>query len=183
MKKLAFTSVLNPKVEMQRVEAAEWLGMRADTTQREFEIFFCEHRDTVLRVALAITGDHESASDAAQEAFVKVLDRWKRVRLMESPAGFLKTTVVRCAVDILRSRRRNAEERERLHVNHDAERIAVRHALARLKPDQRAVLALSIGEGWSYAEIAEALKIPVGTVGSRIHAAKEAFRREWGDER
>lgn len=167
---------------MQRVEAAEWLGMRADTTQREFEIFFCEHRDAVLRVALAITGDHESASDAAQEAFVKVLDRWKRVRSMESPAGFLKTTVVRSAVDILRSRRRQAEEQESSHPNTDPERLAVRHALGKLKPDQQAVLALSLGEGWSYAEIAEALKIPVGTVGSRIHAAKEAFRREWGDE-
>jgi RNA polymerase sigma factor (sigma-70 family) len=168
---------------MQRVEAAEWLRMRADSTQREFEIFFCDNRDAAMRIAFAITGDHESASDAVQEGFVKLLDRWKRVRTMDSPTGFLKTTVARCAVDILRSRRRNADERESFKAETDPERIAVRQALAKLKPDQQAVLALSVGEGWSYAEIAEALKIPVGTVASRIHGAKEAFRRQWGDER
>lgn len=168
---------------MQRVEAAEWVEMRTDRTQTEFETFFCEHRDAILRIAHAITGDHESASDAAQEAFVKVLDRWKRVRSMESPAGFLKTTVVRCAVDILRSRRKDAQEHQNFRPNADTDGLAVRHALAKLNPDQQAILALSIGEGWSYAEIAEVLRIPVGTVGSRIHAAKEAFRRQWGDER
>ena len=168
---------------MQRVETAEWLGMRAANTQREFEIFFCEHRDAAARLALAITGDHDSASDAVQEGFVKVLDRWKAVREMDSPVGFLKTTVARCAIDILRSRRRDTPEKECLGTEHDPERIAIRQALAKLKPNQQAVLALSIGEGWTYAEIADALDIPIGTVGSRVHAAKEAFRRQWGDER
>jgi RNA polymerase sigma-70 factor (ECF subfamily) len=102
---------------------------------------------------------------------------------MESADGFLKRTVVRCAIDILRIRRRTEPHQDTGGREADSHGIAVRQALKNLKPDQQAILALSIGEGWSYAEIAEALKIPQGTVGSRIHAAKEAFRREWGEER
>ena len=167
---------------MQRVETAEWTGMRADDTQKEFEIFFCAHRDTVLRLAQAITGDSESAHDAAQEAFVKILDRWQKVKAMEAPEAFLKRVVVRCSIDILRARKRYSESEPAITTESNANDIAVRQALAKLKPDQQAILALSIGEGWSYNEIAKALSIPQGTVGSRIHAAKEAFRKQWGDE-
>jgi len=168
---------------MPRVEAAEWTGMRAKPVHAEFEAFFCEHREMALRVAQAITGDRESASDAAQEAFVRILDRWKKVSNMQSPEAFLKTTIVRCAIDILRSRARLTSQQDIQVEGENAERIAVQQALSKLSPDHQAILALSIGEGWSYDEIAASLKIPQGTVASRIHAAKEAFRRVWGDER
>ena len=166
---------------MQRVVTAKFTGMRADT-RREFEAFFRQHHELAVRVAHSILGNSELANDAAQEAFVKVLDRWSRVREMDSAEGFLKQVIVRCAIDILRSKRREVQhEEDRCDPPHH-ETIAVKHALAKLKPDQQAILALAIGEGWSYAEIADALNIPQGTVGSRIHAAKEAFRREWGNE-
>jgi RNA polymerase sigma-70 factor (ECF subfamily) len=102
---------------------------------------------------------------------------------MESSEAFLKTTIVRASIDVLRTRKRSAEQFEESIVDSDQERVAIRHVLARLKPDQQAILALFIGEGWTHAEIAETLKIPPGTVASRIHSAKEAFRREWGNER
>src|SRR3569832_1958796 len=131
---------------MQRIEAADWTGMRAESTQREFELFFCEHRDAAFRLALSITGDRESANDAVQEAFVKVLDRWKRVKAMDSPDGFLKQTLVRCCIDILRLRKRSVESREELTTLVSQEAIAVRQSLGKLKPDQQAILALFIGE-------------------------------------
>ena len=59
--------------------------------------------------------------------------------------------------------------------------MAVRHALSRLAPKDRALLALAHMEGLSYAELSDTLGIPSGTVGSRLHAAREAFRKEWGD--
>ena len=52
-------------------------------------------------------------------------------------------------------------------------------AFARLTPDQRVVLWLREVEGQSYAELAESLDIPVGTVRSRLSAAREAFRNIW----
>jgi RNA polymerase sigma-70 factor (ECF subfamily) len=155
--------------------------MRADS-RKEFEAFFRQHHELALRIAHSILGNPDLANDAAQEAFVKVLDRWPHVREMESSGRFLRQIIVRCAIDILRNRRREVQhDEDRCNPSHH-ETIAVKHALAKLKPDQQVILALAIGEGWSYAEIAEALNIPPGTVASRIHAAKEAFRRQWGNE-
>ena len=57
--------------------------------------------------------------------------------------------------------------------------LAVRQTLNRLEPSERAILALSHFEELSYAEIGKALDIPVGTVASRLHAARESFRKEW----
>lgn len=167
---------------MQRVETTEWLAMGREATRREFEAFYCAHRDDALRLAHTITADRDAASDATQDAFLKVLDRWKRVRTMESPDAFLRRIVVRCSIDAIRARRRQAEPQEPATPATHEGGLAVRHTLAALKPEQQAILALALGEGWTYAEIADSLGIPAGTVASRVHAAKEAFRRKWGDE-
>ena len=52
----------------------------------------------------------------------------------------------------------------------------VREALARLEPEQREIVLLREYQGLSYQEIAEVLKIPVGTVRSRLFRAKLALR-------
>lgn len=57
-------------------------------------------------------------------------------------------------------------------------------ALARLPEQQRMLLWLREVEGQSYEELANILEIPVGTVRSRLFAAREALRRIWyGDLR
>ncbi len=54
--------------------------------------------------------------------------------------------------------------------------VAVREAVAALSPEHREVFALAQGEGLRYQEIAEILRIPLGTVKSRMHAAMHAIR-------
>jgi RNA polymerase sigma-70 factor, ECF subfamily len=49
--------------------------------------------------------------------------------------------------------------------------------LARLEPDARSLLWLREVEGYSYAELAEILDVPVGTVKSRLFTAREELRR------
>lgn len=66
--------------------------------------------------------------------------------------------------------------------DHADERLAVDHALQRLKPVHRTMLGLAIGEGMTHSEIAEALDIPEGTVASRLHHARNAFRKIWEEE-
>ncbi len=60
----------------------------------------------------------------------------------------------------------------------DARIVAMREAIARLPDSQREVLELRLGRKMSYAEIAEALALPIGTVRSRLHNAVAALR-EW----
>lgn len=61
----------------------------------------------------------------------------------------------------------------------------VREALAQLEPEQREIVLLREYQGLSYQEIAEVLKIPVGTVRSRLFRAKLALRDllapAWGE--
>jgi RNA polymerase sigma factor (sigma-70 family) len=57
--------------------------------------------------------------------------------------------------------------------------VDIDDALARLPPSQRVVLVLRTREGLSEQEIAAALGIPAGTVKSRLHRARAAFREGW----
>ena len=52
-------------------------------------------------------------------------------------------------------------------------------AFGRLPEEQRSLLWLREVEGQSYAELAVILEVPVGTVKSRLFAAREALRRIW----
>lgn len=59
----------------------------------------------------------------------------------------------------------------------------LRRAMAALPPEQRAAIALFYVEGFSVGEIAEAVRIPEGTVKTRLFHARRALRRQLeGDE-
>lgn len=68
---------------------------------------------------------------------------------------------------------------DRLAVGDDTEAIDVRAVLAGLAPEQRAVLVLRHLDGLSEEEMATALEVAPGTVKSRLHRARHAFRARW----
>lgn len=70
------------------------------------------------------------------------------------------------------SERDNVEEGPPLE-----DRIAVQRALAELPDEQRAVVALCLGEGFSHSEAAEILKLPLGTVKSHVTRGRERLLR------
>jgi RNA polymerase sigma-70 factor (ECF subfamily) len=57
------------------------------------------------------------------------------------------------------------------------DRIAVVRAMAELPDEQRAVVALCLGEGFSHSEAAEILKMPLGTVKSHVTRGRERLLR------
>jgi RNA polymerase sigma-70 factor (ECF subfamily) len=57
--------------------------------------------------------------------------------------------------------------------------LDIRATLAALAPEQRAILVLRDVDGLSEVEVARALRVPVGTVKSRAHRARAAFRGRW----
>lgn len=134
----------------------------------------------MFRLALAIVGAADLAEDAAQDALVRAARNRHKLGGVDDPHAWLRRVVVRCSLTVLGERSRVADVSEAAVAPCETD-VAVRDALSRLKPRDRALLALVHFEGLGYAEIADVLGIPIGTVGSRLHAAREAFRKEWGD--
>jgi RNA polymerase sigma-70 factor (ECF subfamily) len=152
-----------------------------------FGILVERYQRAVYAVAVSVTGRHEDAEDAAQEAFLVALGRLDECRSPERFAGWLMT--------IVRNRSKNLIRRESLREMDQIpprarsraptpDRIAetrelrdlLEKALAGLPEVQRQVVLLHDLEGWKHREIAERLELPAGTVRSHLHFARKALR-------
>jgi RNA polymerase sigma factor (sigma-70 family) len=133
----------------------------------------------VGRICGAIALD--DGDDAMQETMISVL---KHLRSLREPAalhGWVRRIAVREALKLARARRAlvpvgDLPERP---ADEAATRVEIADTLRRLSPDQRAVLLVRDLEGFSEAEAATLLEVEVGTVKSRLHRARRAFRRRW----
>ena len=147
---------------------------------------FCvvEH-PRLARSMTLYTGDAALADEIAQEALVRVIRRWDRVRDMASPGAYAQ----RIALNLARSsfRRRQAAHRARrrlaagapsVHTDADAgDAVAVQRALAALPHDQRAAVVLRHVLELSVAEAAAALGCPENTVKTRCRRGLASLRR------
>lgn len=138
------------------------------------------------RYARALTHDVERADDLVQDC----LERAVRRQSLWRPTGPLKAWLFKVLVNIYRNdlrrerRRPTAEPLETMTVEpHVPESQTGQLALAdmaramqQLAPEQREALLLVVLEGLSYAEAAEVLDIPIGTLMSRIGRARAALR-------
>ena len=123
-----------------------------------------------------------SGPDAAQEALVVV---FRSLRTLREPAalhGWVRLIAVREAVRIARRDQRSAPaELAEVPARGDPQLATdIRDVLARLSPQHRAVLVLRDVEGLDEHEAAALLDIPAGTAKSRLHRARESFRKAWG---
>jgi RNA polymerase sigma-70 factor (ECF subfamily) len=152
-----------------------------------FEAFFEDEKDRLLRVLSVITGSVAEAEDIAQDAFVKVFERWELVRDMDNPAGYL----YRAAMNGFRSRARRAAVAVRRAVAAQPERDVfasvddrdeAARALASLTPRQRAAVVLTELLGFSGDETGRLLGIRASTVWALTHQARAALRIEGGHD-
>jgi RNA polymerase sigma factor (sigma-70 family) len=135
----------------------------------------------VLRICRGIA--FGEAEDAAQEALALVFRRLGRLREPEAIRGWARTIAVREAVRSARRRElagipRELPETAAHHIDVDLS-LDLRRQLARLAPEQRAVLVLRELEGLSEEEVARLLRVPHGTVKSRLHRARTRFAEGW----
>lgn len=149
----------------------------SDGEDHVFESAAAEWRVWGYRLALRITGCPEAAADALQNALIRAFRSSGKLHEVESPRAWFRQILVRCAID---QRPTPSHVPTEPPTSADpAESMYIRCVLAGLDAADRAILALSIGEGLRYSEIAALLEIPEGTVGSRLHHAKSEFRKRW----
>jgi RNA polymerase sigma-70 factor, ECF subfamily len=161
---------------------------------RSFDDEALPHLDALYRVALRLTGDPSQAEDLVQDTMLKAYRSWRQYRPGTNAKGWLLTILRNTFINDYRRRKLEpvamdleAVEPHAIYrsiENTDPEgtffsRIVdekVLEAVDALPPDFREVLVLSDMEGLRYAEIAEALQLPIGTVKSRLFRARRQLQ-------
>ena len=142
-------------------------------------------------LALQLLHHREDAADALQDSLYAALKNRHRfdARRGDLRAWFLKIVRNRCR-DVLRRRSRKRQEtvdlseleshrtpRPDVSAEHRELVAEVRTQLARLPTEQREIILLRDFHSLSYAQIAQVLSIPAGTVMSRLHRARAELGR------
>ena len=160
----------------------------ASSEEAAFEALFTSEYARVVRIANRVLADSHEAEDVAQEVFID-FHRLHSATAEYAPA-WLHRAAAHTALNRLRGSRRR-QKREVAHVLREGDRTLdpqqqaeveedrrlVRAALARLAPKPAAVLVLR-ASGLSYAEVAQALGVGIGQVGTLLRRAEAALRKE-----
>lgn len=146
------------------------------------------HYDRMYAVCRRLTGNDADAADACQEALISIVRNIGKFDGRSQFGTWTYRVAVNASLDELRRRRRRARPDDRIVEARSDEpdptpdpsisigdRMALDAALATLTPEFRAAVVLRDVAGLDYAEIAEALEIPAGTVRSRIARGRAAL--------
>ena len=155
-----------------------------------FGVIVRRYESVVAATVIGIMGPGDEAEEVGHETMIKLfrsLDRFKGEAELKT---FLTRIAINASLDALRRRKRNLkrffspsteegapswEENIPSDADHGRDfenRQAVDFALAQLKPEFRAVAVLRLMQGFTVEESAEILRIPTGTVLSRLSRAK-----------
>ena len=164
-----------------------------------FNQLVAEYQTKVVNIAYGMLSDSEDALDAAQEVFIRVYRGIGYFREKSSFSTWLYRITSNVCADILRWRQRSGnvisisnendtfplsaadirdtaptpEERVEITEQHKA----VREAMSMIKDEYREVLTLYDVQGMSYKTISEILKVPEGTIKSRLNRARISLRK------
>ena len=154
-----------------------------------FEQLVVSYRDQVFRLALRMCGSEADADEVAQEAF---LSAWKALPNFRGESQFstwLYQLTTHAAIDLMRREKRQIAAADITEVSaadpapspqqqaeQSEQREIVRDAILQLAPEQREVVVLRFMEELSYEEIGAVLKLPSGTVKSRLNRAKAQLK-------
>jgi RNA polymerase sigma-70 factor, ECF subfamily len=145
----------------------------------DFDGWYADVRPAMSAALVAWCGDPSVAAEALDEAFVRAIERWDRVRAMDAPAGWLWRTATNVARR--RMRRQGLEGRAfRRHSSGRAEDAAgptgddvdLRRALMTLTERQRTAVVLHYIADLSVREVGLLMGIAEGTVGATLHQAR-----------
>lgn len=162
---------------------------------REIQPLMAEHSDRLQRLAWTIVRDWPLAADAVQETFALLAQRLVEVPV-DRREGWLVKTVQFQAHNLRRKQHRAAQlpaklaeqglacgPQEPLSVEQRMERDEqlrqLQAAIAGLPEAQRVVVLGRLGEGKTFAELADELQLPLGTVLSRMRLGLEKLRMKF----
>ncbi|MCX6082736.1 MAG: sigma-70 family RNA polymerase sigma factor [Chloroflexi bacterium] len=156
------------------------------------------YQSVIYNTALRIMGDDSLASDATQEAFISAFRSINSFRGGSFKAWLMRTVTNACYDELRRQKRRptvsleptndDDEEIESPHWLADASMTpaekfeadelehAIQHCLESLPVDFRMVVVLTDIQGMDYSEVASSIRVPLGTIKSRLARARLRLR-------
>ena len=156
-----------------------------------FEVLVRRHQKTIFNLVYRMLGDYDEAAEISQEVF---LSAYRSIRQFRGDANF-STWLYRIALNHASTRRRNlAKWQQRLVPIDTTEPVSereldpaetveqkeiqeeVQKALNSLEPEDAKIILLKDLQDVPYEEVARVLEVPIGTVKSRLHRARQALK-------
>ncbi len=146
----------------------------------------------VYRLCLRMMGEPVDAEDTAQQVFLRVFQQASKFSGQSAFSTWIYRLAANHCLNALKGRKRNTAvsildmpdavlpsdavpSPVEVAANADDRALAAR-LLSALGPDDRAIIVLREIEGLSYRQVAYVLDVPIGTVMSRLHRARQALR-------
>ena len=153
-----------------------------------FDERFRELQPAAHMFARSILHHATDAEDSVQNAALKAISAYDRYDPSRPFKAWFFRILKNCCLDRLRQRHReqsNSYEAETNSNHHGGSELELSHevewCLARLSSAHQEILRLRYFAEMSYADMADYLEIPQGTVMSRLHAARMGFTDQHGD--
>jgi RNA polymerase sigma-70 factor (ECF subfamily) len=163
-----------------------------------FNALVLHYQDIVFNTALRILGDEDQAADAAQDAFISAFKSIKSFRGGSFKAWLMRTVTNACYDELRRKKRRpttplepDTEDGEEMdsprwladtnmtpdqQAEADELEHAIQHCLNDLPLDFKTVVVMADIQGMDYLEVATAVRVPLGTIKSRLARARLRLR-------
>ena len=163
-----------------------------------FNTLVLHYQDRVFNTALRILGDEDQAADASQEAFISAFKSITSFRGGSFKAWLMRTVTNACYAELRREKRRTtaplepdtddgeemdsprwladpnmtpAQQAEADEVEH-----AIQHCLNNLPLEFKTVVVMADIQGMDYTEVAASIRVPLGTIKSRLARARLRLR-------
>jgi RNA polymerase sigma-70 factor (ECF subfamily) len=184
-------------VELESLEDAALVARTQEGNRDAFSALVTRYQDRVVNLVYRRLNDREAALDVAQEVFLKAYRGLNRFEGQSKFFTWLFRITMNETISARRKRNRhqaplslNRETRDgqsptdpadttyepSAEVERQDDQAMIRRAIFELDNDLGQVLVLRDIEGLSYAEVAKVLGVPLGSVKSRIHRARQTLK-------
>ena len=181
------TTTRNDLTDVSAIDAAVLAGCRSGERGARQCLYELSHRQ-VYQLMVRMVG-FQDAEDVTQQVFLQVFHKIDQFAGHSKFETWLYRLAVNEALQHLRKERRwkfrtlsrDPVSRHKPEEERDEHQELLQQALLRVEPELRSIFVLREVEGLSYREIAEAIEIPEGTVGSRLNRARRDLQQHLAD--
>ena len=174
-------------ISVTKYSEEELVALLKDRRQEGFTYLYEHYSGALFAIISGIVPDEALAADVLQEVFVNI---FRRIEMYDSDRSRLYTWMLNiarnAAIDMVRSKgfrqmKQNREIDDPVYeasgsTSQQIDHIGVRKMLSKLKGDLQQVLELAYFSGYTQEEISDILKIPLGTVKTRVRTALKQLR-------